>query len=110
MIKTYAQIDTQGVVIGYTQTEGEINASHMIEVDDGDVVIGKQWDGEKFNVPAPDQRRVITDKLAEIDRKAGMSRLLRETLIAIGEDKVPAIIKTHENNAAALRAELVALQ
>lgn len=106
----YAQIDGNGVVVAYVETDREIDAPNVIGVKDGAAVIGKKWDGAKFVAVAPDRRQVIATQLAEIDRKAGMPRLMRETLIAIGADKVPAILKTHETQAAALRAELVGLQ
>ena len=72
--------------------------------------LGKKWDGAQFIAVARPRKDEINEELARIDQKAGMPRLLRETLIAIGGAAVPGILKTHESNAASLRAELAAIK
>jgi hypothetical protein len=108
MRKIYAQLDGAGVCVAITETSGIIDAPNVREVADGNAVIGKRWDGAQW-LAVVDRKRDIDAALAAIDRQSGMGRLLRETLIAIGGNAVPAILKTHENSAAALRAERAGL-
>lgn len=110
MTKRYAQLNAAGIVAAVVDTAGDIDHPRCLLVTDGDDVLGMQWDGAAFVAAPVDRRAQIAAALAEIDRKAGMPRLLRETLIAIGGTAVPAILKTHETSAAALRAELAGLK
>ena len=107
MKKYYAQIDAGGKVIAALETEGTIAAAHMIETAQAFEVIGKRWDGAAFVDVAPDAKTLAAAKLAEIDARSGMSRLMRETLIALAGANAPATLKTYETQAAAERAKLV---
>jgi len=71
--------------------------------------IGDAWDGEVFTaapVAVPTEAEAAIAALAEIDRRSGMSRLLRETLLALAGTNAPAMLKTYETQAAAQRAKL----
>jgi hypothetical protein len=52
------------------------------------------------------QKDIAARVLAEIDERAGMPRLMRETLIAIAGDKAPQRLKDLEAQAAAERLRL----
>lgn len=110
MRNRYAQIGQNGIVEAVTETAGQIDDSRCVPIGAGVDAIGMLWDGAGLVGAPVDRRAQIAAALAEIDRKAGMPRLLRETLVAIGGAAVPAILKTHETNAAALRAELAGLK
>lgn len=69
---------------------------------------GLEWGAEYSGKPT--RKQEIEIALSAIDQKAGMGRLLRETLIAMGGAAVPGILKTHETNAASLRAELAVIK
>jgi hypothetical protein len=69
-------------------------------------VLGQKWNGSKW-VDGRNKKEKALDELALIDQKSGMSRTMRETLIAVGAEKAPAVVKDFEAAAAVLRADLV---
>ena len=105
-MREYQQIDEQGRVVAHLETHGEINAPHMIETPSTGPKFGQRWNGSEFEAIVKTDKEKAAEELAEIDRKSGMNRLLRETLIAIGADKTPAMLATYETQAAAARARL----
>ncbi len=105
-MREYQQIDEHGRVVAYLETHGEINAPHMIETTATGPKFGQRWNGSSFEDIVKTDKEKAAEELAEIDRKSGMNRLLRETLIAIGADKTPAVLATYEAQAAAARARL----
>lgn len=68
--------------------------------------IGDLHDGVTFTAPPPDEKALAAAKLAEIDRKSGMSRLLRETLLAVAGANAPQVLRDYEAEAATHRARL----
>jgi hypothetical protein len=107
MKNAYAQINAAGVVVGILDTDGTINAPHMIAAASADpALIGKKWDGVAF-VDFVDTKAAAAAKLAEIDSKSGMSRLMRETLVKLLGAAAPATLTAYETQAAAERAKLV---
>lgn len=79
---------------GYEQTEERAD------------ILGKKWNGSAW-VDGRTRKEKAFDDLARIDAESGMTRTMRETLIAVGAEKAPAVLKNYEAAAAVLRADLV---
>jgi hypothetical protein len=106
--KKYAQINEAGECVATLETSGEIEAPHMIEVDDDEIKIGQVWNGKKWTKPKPKAEDVARQELDEIDRETGMNRNMRRLLLAIA-DKVGAdtsFLKDQEDRAEKARAKL----
>ena len=106
MMNRYAQISAAGDVFAVSQLSGPIEAPDMIAIGPDDDVLGKRWDGGAWVVRVPTEAEAAAAALAEIDRRSGMSRLLRETLRAIAGQAAPATLVQYETDAAAHRAKL----
>lgn len=102
----YAQIDVGGNVFAVSQLAGQVEAPDLIAIGPDDDVWNKRWDGAAWVDRVPTEAEAAEAALVEIDRKSGMSRLMRETLIAIAGASAPAMLVQHEQNAAAQRAKL----
>lgn len=104
--KQYAQIDGTGLVIAALETSGSVDSPNMIPAPDAFSLVGKRWTGAAF-IDNADAKPSAVAKLAEIDAKSGMSRLMRETLMTLAGAAAPATLKNYETQAAAERAKLV---
>ena len=84
-MKKYAQINAAGLCVGVSELAGEVLANNMVEIEAFDVsMIGKQWDGAAWQAVAPTAKELAAAELQAIDAATGMTRTLREVLIAIG--------------------------
>lgn len=109
MAHLYAQINAAGLVVAVSELAGQVDAPHMIELQAFDAgLIGQRWDGAAFVAPAVDAKAQAAIELQAIDAATGMSRTLREVLIAVGA-KVGAdvtYLQQQETKAAAARLKL----
>lgn len=111
-MKAYAQIDAAGLCVGVSELAGAVKAPHLIAIDAaGPQFLGKKWDGAAWvDAPAevPTDAQKAASDLAAVDAATGMSRTMRETLIAIagkvGADV--AFLAAQEAKAAAARGKL----
>lgn len=111
-MKAYAQLDAAGLCVGVSELAGEVNAPHMIEIENAEsIYLGRKWTGAAWtDAPAvvPTEKELAAAALLTIDRETGMTRTLREALIAIA-GKVGAdvtFLATKEAAAVAARAKL----
>jgi hypothetical protein len=109
VLNTYAQINGAGVCVGLLETSGSINAPHMIAVEGYDLtLIGKRWTGTAWEAVTQTEAEAAARELTQIDQATGMSRTLREALIAIagktGADV--AYLAAQEAKAATARAKI----
>lgn len=107
-MKHYAQIDAGGMCSGLLSTSGEVDAPHMIAIaGPGAARIGQRWTGAAW-VDVVDESAKAEADLRQIDADTGMSRTMREAIIAIA-DKVgadAAFLKGKEAAAAAARLKV----
>lgn len=111
-MKAYAQINAAGLCVGVSELAGEVDAPHMIAIDKAEpIYLGRKWTGAAWTDAPPDvptEKQLAASELQAIDRDTGMTRTLREALIAIagkvGADV--AFLATKEAAAAAARAKL----
>lgn len=84
-MKRYAQINPAGLCVGVSELAGEVLAADLIEIEAFDVaLIGKRWDGAAWLAVVPTEKELAAAELQAIDAATGMTRTLREVLIAIG--------------------------
>lgn len=109
VLNHYAQIDGAGKCVGELSTPGEINAPHMIAVDGTQApYIGKRWTGSAWQAVAPTEAEAAALELVQIDQATGMSRTLREAMIAIAGKTGADVtyLAAQEAKAAAARAKI----
>lgn len=109
MKKIYAQINPAGVCVGVSELSGKVEAPHLIEIEAFDEsLLGKRRNGDKWETVAPTEAELAALELAQIDAATGMSRTMREVLLAlaakVGADV--AHLQAQETKAAAARAKL----
>jgi len=98
--------DGAGRVIVHIQADIESIDGYEL-TDQGPDVLWKKWNGNAW-VDGKNRKEKAFAELAKIDADSGMSRSMRETLIAIGAEKVPQSVKDFEAAAAVERAALAA--
>ena len=105
MMKTWLQIEPDGRVVASLETEGDMTGvPGMIEGPES--AVGKRHvDGDFVDIPKT-EKELAAEKLAEIDAKTGMSRLLRETLISMAGAAAPKTLTDAEAEAAINRGKL----
>lgn len=108
VLRHFAEIDGQGVCFALLSTTGEVVSPTMIEVAEGENRLRQKWNGTDWEAVVPSEAETAAAALALIDAQTGMSRSMREALIAIG-GKVAAnvtYLQTKEAEAATLRTKL----
>jgi hypothetical protein len=105
-MKKYAQIDGSNRVFSVVESGQEIIGADIVPVPEGVFPLGMVWDGAAFVPYQKTEKETALDELAEIDRKTGMTRMMRETLIAIAGEKVPAALTAEEAKAVTARNKL----
>lgn len=108
LMKHYAEINAAGVCFAQLETSGEIDAPHMIAIAPGENRRGQKWTGTAWEAVAPTAAELAALELAQIDSATGMSRTLREALIAIAGKTGADVtyLAAQETKAAAARAKL----
>lgn len=102
----YAQIDGAGVVFAILDTASEIDRQDMIEIGHGENPLGMRRNGSVWETVEETEAERAARDLAEVDAATGMSRTMRETLVAIAGDKAPAYLLSQEAKAVAARERL----
>ena len=104
----YAQINAGGICVALLASSGTTNAANMVAIAEGAAKLGQRWTGAAWEDVAPNAKDLARAKLAQVDAETGMSRLLRETLIALADKNgtVVTFLKAKEAEAAAERAKL----
>lgn len=98
--------DGAGRVVVHIQADvADIEGYEITEQDAG--VLWKKWNGAAW-VDGKNRKERAYAELARIDADSGMSRAMRETLIAIGAEKTPKSVKDFEAAAEIERAALAA--
>lgn len=108
VLNRYAEIDALGVCFALLDSTGTTEAEHMVPIAPGEDPRGQRWTGQGWEAKAPTEKDKAASDLQTIDRETGMTRTLRETLIAIA-GKVGAdvtFLATKEAAAVAARAKL----
>lgn len=105
-MKKYAQIDAAGVCFSVVESRVDLSGDDIVDVGFNKKVIGKKWDGSAWKNVDKSAKEKAKEALEKIDKDTGMSRLLRETLIAIGGQSVPKALKDKEDEAAIERGKL----
>lgn len=110
-LKFYAQLDAAGNVVGVSQLAGEVVSPDLVELQSYDLSkLGQVFDRQArtFGPRVKTEKELAAEALQAIDRDTGMTRTLRETLIAVatkvGADV--AYLSAKEAAAAAERAKL----
>lgn len=105
-MKRFAQIDGAGLCVALLDTSGEVAGADMVPIANGEERIGQKWTGAAWVAEAED--RAALRELGKIDAETGMSRTMRETLIAIGKKVAAdvAFLEAKENDAKAKRLKL----
>lgn len=102
----YAQIGADGVAYAILDTDGEVAGERMIAIGDGEFPLGLKHSGGAWeSVPETDAMKAARE-LAEVDASTGMSRTMREVMVAIAGEKAPAYLLAQEAKAAAARERL----
>lgn len=85
-VKFYAQLDAAGNVVGVSQLAGEVVAPDLVELPDFDQSkLGQVFNRQAgtFGPRVKTEKELAAEELQAIDAATGMTRTLRETLIAI---------------------------
>jgi hypothetical protein len=110
MKKKYAQTDETGRVFAVVETTGvmDTSAGNMIEVEPESDPLGMRYNSGTLAFEAIQKTEAETaiETLRAIDSETGMSRLMRESMIALLGAAAPQKLKDKENEAAAARAKL----
>ena len=111
VLKHYAQINAAGLVVAVSQLAGEVDSSDLIELQDYDTgKLGQVFDrvAGTFGPRVKTEKELAAEELQAIDAATGMSRTMREVLIAIGTKTGAdvAYLATQEGKAVAARNKL----
>lgn len=96
-----------GIAVADVYTDAKMKeSSDLVRFDAVDDVMGMRWNGAEFE-PVPESKRdAAMRKLERLDKESGMSRLMRETLLAIAGSSAPARLSEVEQDAQQARADL----
>ncbi|MDZ7593218.1 MAG: hypothetical protein U0932_01075 [Thiobacillus sp.] len=107
-MKKFAQFDASGRVFAVVETTGELIGADVVEVAAGVDPMGKRYNAatQAFDAIQKTEAETALEELRAIDAETGMTRLMRETLIAIAGAAVPAKLAEAEARAAVGRGKL----
>lgn len=110
MMKKYAQFDETGRVFAVVETTGELDtaAGNVVAVVAGVEPMGMRYNAttQAFEAIQKTEAETAIEALSAIDVETGMTRLMRETLIAIAGAAAPAKLADAEARAALARGKL----
>ena len=104
-MKNYLQIEPDGRVIASLQTVADLSGvPGMIEGNESEV--GKRYKNGVFVAIEKTKKEKAADRLRKIDEETGMTRMMRETLLAIAGVNAPIALVEKEAEAELERVNL----